>query len=84
MDRVIQRLIWPVRIVLLALAYGASAHLAYLVSNTGNFVSVVFPPAGIALAAILIWGWRVSPGIFIGATCTQLILGREVFLVDAP
>ena len=29
--------------------------------------SVVWPPTGIALAAVLIWGPRVWPGIFLGA-----------------
>ncbi len=29
--------------------------------------SAVWPPTGIALAALLLWGWRLWPGIFLGA-----------------
>ena len=56
MERVIQGLVWPGRVVLLALAYVVTAHLSYLVASPGTYASAVFPPAGIALAAVLIWG----------------------------
>jgi len=29
--------------------------------------SAVWPPTGIALAALLLWGYRLWPGIFLGA-----------------
>lgn len=82
MDRVIGWLVWPARSVVLALAYVVTAHLAYLVASPGTYASAVFPPAGIALAAILIWGWRISPGVFLGSVALNLTLGQESFAVD--
>jgi diguanylate cyclase (GGDEF)-like protein/PAS domain S-box-containing protein len=34
--------------------------------------SAVWPPTGIALAALLVWGWKVWPAIFIGALGVNL------------
>jgi signal transduction histidine kinase/integral membrane sensor domain MASE1/ActR/RegA family two-component response regulator len=82
MDRVVQGLVWSGRVFVLALAYAAMAHLAYLVASPGTFAAAVFPPAGIALAAILIWGWQISPGVFLGSLALNLTLGHTPFAVD--
>ncbi|MFP5430006.1 MAG: ATP-binding protein [Gammaproteobacteria bacterium] len=82
MERVIQGLLWPGRVVLLALAYVVTAHLSYLVASPGTYASAVFPPAGIALAAVLIWGWRISPGVFLGSVLLNITLGHEAFTID--
>jgi hypothetical protein len=51
------------------------AHLAYF----DPLVSTVWPPAGIALAALLLWGLRLLPGIAIGAFVTGMLLtGKPV------
>jgi diguanylate cyclase (GGDEF)-like protein len=59
--------------VLLALAYIASGWLGLLIALAPGFVSPLFPPAGIALAAVLIYGWRVSAGLYIGACTVQYL-----------
>lgn len=82
MDRVLGWLRWPLRILLLAVAYVVTAHLSYLMANPGTYASAVFPPAGIALAAVLVWGWRISPGVFLGAVGLNLTLGTAAFSVD--
>jgi signal transduction histidine kinase len=48
-------------------AYFASGRLGLATPFTSGNVSPVWPASGIALAAILLWGYRVSPGIAAGA-----------------
>lgn len=55
-----------VSIVLLALAYAGSGYLALLLSIPPGYASAMYPPAGLALAALLIWGYRLAPGIWLG------------------
>jgi len=61
---------WSLRvgeIALLASAYIATARLGQLLAIDPGNITPVWPPAGIALAAVLWRGYRVWPGIFIGA-----------------
>ncbi|TAK92036.1 MAG: response regulator [Burkholderiaceae bacterium] len=55
------------QIVLLAAAYYLTARLGLLLAFAGTNASPVWPPCGIALGALLILGYRLWPGIFIGA-----------------
>ena len=41
--------------------------------------SAVWPPAGIALAALLLFGDRVWPGILFGALCVNLVNTHSVW-----
>jgi signal transduction histidine kinase len=43
-----------------------------------GFASLVWPPTGIALAAVLLAGRRIWPGIFIGALIANLLTGAPV------
>ena len=63
-------------IVLLALAYYGAAKLAQSLRYTAS-VSAVWPPAGLGIAALYLWGLRLWPGIFIAecAVNAQLITG---------
>lgn len=45
--------------------------------ETGN-IYLVWPPIGLALAALVLWGVRVWPGIMIGALLVNLASGRSV------
>ena len=54
-------------VVLLAASYGAAAWLGLRYVTIGYSVSLVWPPAGIALAALVLLGVRYWPGIAIGA-----------------
>lgn len=46
--------------------------------RVSGFATLVWPPTGIALAAILFLGWRVWPGIFAGALAANMITGASV------
>ena len=59
----------------LALAYFAGARLGLRFVDIGPQVSAVWPPAGIALAAILLGGYRLWPGIVLGELAASLVAG---------
>ncbi len=55
------------RIAVLALIYIVAAKLGLSFAYSTEQVTVIWPPTGIALAVLLIFGYRYWPGIFIGA-----------------
>jgi signal transduction histidine kinase len=73
----------PVRygaaVVGLALAYYGAAKLAQSLRYTAS-VSAVWPPAGLGIAALYLWGLRLWPAIFIG----EVIVNAELLLPENP
>lgn len=67
---------------ILAFAYAVVGWASLQVTVPPDYISVAFPPAGIALAALLIFGNGVWPGIFVGSLLVQLIAGIQSGLVD--
>lgn len=60
------------KILLLALAYFVTGQLSLLLAAPPGFVSAIFPPVGVALAAVLIWGYPMLLGVFLGSTLLNL------------
>jgi len=58
-----------------ALAYWAAAHLSLNLAIVHGQVTPVWPPTGIALVALLVFGRRMWPAIFVGALAVNLPLG---------
>ena len=54
-------------VVLLAGLYAAAAWIGLRYVTTGHSVSLVWPPAGVAFAALVLLGYRYWPGVAIGA-----------------
>ena len=63
-----------VEIVALAFAYFVTARLSLLLAIPPGYATAVWPPSGIALAAILLAGPRMWPGVWIGAALTNLLV----------
>src|SRR5687768_4766936 len=61
-----------VRILLLALAYVIAGRLSLLLAIPPGFVSGLFLPMGIALGAVLIWGYPMAIGVFLGSTLLNI------------
>jgi hypothetical protein len=61
--------------VLPALTYLLAGRLALLLAIPPGFASAILPPVGIALAAVLIWGYPLLLGVFIGSTLLNLSIG---------
>jgi signal transduction histidine kinase len=62
---------------LVALAYYASGRLGLLLAIPPGYATAVFPASGIALAAILLYGYRMAPGILAGSFAVNLSQGFE-------
>jgi len=48
-------------------AYWATGRLALLLAIPPGYATPIWPPAGIALAAFLVYGTRVWPGVVLGS-----------------
>ncbi|MVW74517.1 CHASE domain-containing protein [Pseudomonas xionganensis] len=62
---------WFLHCLLLVAVYALAGRLALLAIPPG-FASAIFPPIGIALAATLLWGYRLLPGVWLGSTLLNL------------
>jgi PAS domain S-box-containing protein len=58
---------WVLQIMGLAVAYFVTGKLGSYLAIPPGYATAIWPPSGIALAAILIYGNRVWPGIFLGS-----------------
>ena len=55
------------RILLVAALYFISGRFGLLMAVPPGYATVIWPPSGIALGALIIYGWRLWPGILIGS-----------------
>src|SRR2546425_11468459 len=58
---------YPVVVLAIAAIYLGAAKLGLTMAFVAEQVTAVWPPTGIALAAVLLFGYRVWPGIWLGA-----------------
>jgi signal transduction histidine kinase len=63
---------------LLAIAYFIAGKLGLMLASLHASASPVWPPAGIALAAMLLFGYRVWPAIFVGAFLVNLTTAGDL------
>ncbi len=63
------------RAAVLALGYFLLALAAQLLSSASQVAMALWPAAGLALAALAVWGWRYWPGLWLGAFATTLLHG---------
>ncbi len=61
--------------LLLALGYWGFAEIGFQLANVHDNVSPIWPASGLALAAVLMGGKRLLPGIFIGAFLANALTG---------
>ncbi|MET1255272.1 CHASE domain-containing protein [Aliikangiella maris] len=71
-------------ILVLSLGYAIIGRLALLLAIPPGYATAIFPPAGIALAALLLWGNRVWAGIFLGSLTLNLWIGLEQAPLSLP
>ncbi|HXF15469.1 MAG TPA: MASE1 domain-containing protein [Burkholderiales bacterium] len=62
------------RVALLATVYFVVAKAALLLAIPPGYATAVWPPSGIALAAVLLAGARIWPGVWLGAALTNLTI----------
>ena len=64
--------VWALRVSVVAAIYYAAARLGLTWQLPGTNASPVWPPSGIGFAAMLLLGYRVWPGIAVGAFLANL------------
>lgn len=69
--------------ILVATAYFATAKFGLALSGTIKQVTLIWPPTGISLAAILLWGPGVIPAITLGAFLANITTHETVNLATA-
>jgi diguanylate cyclase (GGDEF)-like protein/PAS domain S-box-containing protein len=62
-------------VLLLAVCYVVSGELALLLALPPGYATAIFPPAGVAVAAIMIGGTSLLPGVLLGAFIMNVIQG---------
>ncbi|WP_370944360.1 MASE1 domain-containing protein [Amycolatopsis sp. cg5] len=74
---------WGVLILGVALAYLLGARVGFQLALIDMKITPLWPPTGIALAALLLFGPRVWPGISLGALAANALVGGEPLLAFA-
>jgi diguanylate cyclase (GGDEF)-like protein/PAS domain S-box-containing protein len=67
-------------IAAIALAYVVTGRLGLAISNPGDFVTLIWPPTGIALAAMLRLGLGTWPGVAIGSLLVSQSVGTPLWI----
>lgn len=65
---------------MLAAAYFAAAKASLVLAIAPGYATAIWPPAGIALAALLARGDRLWPGIWVGAALANLSVASSPFV----
>jgi diguanylate cyclase (GGDEF)-like protein len=73
----IWRMPLPGRILLLAVIYFTAARLSLILAIPPGYATAVWPPSGIALAALLLLGNRAWPGAWLGASLVNLTVAQS-------
>src|SRR5882672_14549 len=74
-DRGVSLIRGLLQLALVALAYWLTALISLRLALVHGQVTPIWPPTGIALVAILVFGRRVWPAIFVAALAVNLPLG---------
>ncbi len=57
-----------------ALAYALAGWVSMWLAIPSGYAAPLYPPAGIALACVLTFGWRMLPGVALGAVAVNVLL----------
>ncbi len=63
---------WLFKMLVLAAVYYVAARVGLMLAYESSNASPVWPPSGIAFAALLVWGARCWPGVFVGALAANI------------
>jgi signal transduction histidine kinase len=66
------------RIVAVAALYVLAARAGLQLDAISGFATLVWPPTGIALAALLLGGYGLWPGVFLGAVVANVLTGAPI------
>jgi PAS domain S-box-containing protein len=67
-----------VKIGFVALVYFVTARLGLMLDAVSGFATLIWPPSGIGLAALVLCGRHLWPGLFLGAVLANLSVGAPL------
>jgi len=68
------------RVGVLSVLYVATARVGLALDAVGGVAAPIWPPSGLALAALVLYGPRLWPGIAVGAFLVNLLVGAPVLV----
>ncbi|WP_146056933.1 PAS domain S-box protein [Chromobacterium alticapitis] len=71
------------KILLLGWLYFFAGWLGLRIPTIGAHITLIWLPTGIAVAALLRWGWRYWPGVFLGAFLVNVSVDAQLGLAAA-
>jgi signal transduction histidine kinase len=72
------RLEYALAVAALAIVYIVAARAGLMMDAVAGFATLVWPPSGLALAALLVFGAGLWPGVLIGAFVANLLAGAPI------
>jgi PAS domain S-box-containing protein len=79
----VEKFVYAGQLLALAVVYVALAKLGMMIIPVGEFETLIWPPAGVSLAALVLGGYRLWPGIAVGALAANLWLGAPPLVACA-
>ena len=73
-DSLVRQVPYAAQVGLVAAAYFVAARLSLALAIPPGYATAVWPPSGIALAAALLLGGRIWPGIWLGAALANVMV----------
>jgi len=71
--------VYALKLLAVAAVYYGAAKLGLSLAFMNSSISAVWPPTGLALAAIVFWGYRMWPGIAVGAFLANSWTGIPIY-----
>jgi integral membrane sensor domain MASE1 len=68
-----------VALILVGLAYFTFAYIGLRFASVNSSATPIWPPTGIAIAAMLLWGPRIAPAIFVAAFLVNQLTAGSIF-----
>ena len=69
----------PSALILVGLAYFTLAYLGLRLASVNPSATPIWAPTGLAIAAILLWGNRITPAVFIAAFLINQLTAGSIF-----
>src|SRR5438034_8966003 len=68
------------KVAAIAVLYVLAARAGLQLDAISGFATLVWPPTGIALAALLLGGFALWPGVFLGAVVANILTGAPLLI----
>src|SRR6185436_17673292 len=66
--------------LIIAVVYIVTAWIGLHIHPVNTFATLIWPPTGIALSALVLFGYRVWPAIAIGAFVANFMVGGSILV----